>query len=168
MLHIRPEIGADHSLFAFIKLLIRPAPTPAFLDRLLPVYLVTAALAGTALFFLRIVRLPALNQILCLTVASILLPPTSFEYTLLHLFLPLALFVLLAVDASREGHISRVLKIVLGCFGILLSFIPELIHHGMSYGGQVKCLVLLVLFVLALWRPFELSEQLLRPKEMQA
>ncbi len=158
MLHIRPEIGADHSLFALIKLLIRPVPTTARLDHLLPIYLATAALAGTALFFSRIIRLPLLNQILCLTVASILLPPTSFEYTLLHLLLPFALFVLLAIDASRTGEISMVLKVVLGCFGILLAFIPELIHHGLSFGGQVKCLVLLVLFAIALWRPFDLVE----------
>ena len=162
MLHLRPEIGADHSLFAVFKRVVHPLPPPAELGHILSLYLAVAAIGGLALFVLRIRKLPVLNQVLCLMVASILFPPTSFEYTLLHLLDPFAMYVLLILSYQREGRRAPGQKFLLPCFAVLFGFIPELIRHGVSFGGQVKGLLLLALFLYALWRPLGSLDELAR------
>ncbi len=160
MLHVRPEIGADHSLFAVFKLALPTLPPPRDLGKILSIYLAVAAIGGLVLFVFRIRKLPVLNQVLCLVIASILFPPTSFEYTLLHLFDPFAMYVLLIVTYRREGRRVPGLKFLLPCFAVLLGFIPELIRHHVSFGGQVKSVLLLALFVYALFQPLaSLSEE---------
>src|ERR1035437_10130218 len=75
--------NVDHSLFGMYKQFahlfgysnIRSAHQ-------LSVYTAIVAIAGIALYFLRIRRLPLLNQLLSLCIASILLPPMSHDYTL--------------------------------------------------------------------------------------
>ena len=151
MLHRRPEIGADHSLFALFKTVVDPLP-PA---HLLSVYLAVAAVSGVVLYFVRIRRLPVWNQILCLTLASILLPPTSFEYTLLHLFVPFAMYTLLLVGYERVGRAAPHVYFVLACFFLLFGFLAEIIFNDIIYAGQVKSVVLLALFGFALAVPIE-------------
>lgn len=157
MLRIRREIGFDHSLFAVIKLLLQPLPPLPIVGKILSLYLSIAAIGGLLLFFLRIRFLPLLNQIVCLTIALVFLPPVSFEYTLLHLFVPLALLVLLTVESCRLGQTVPGLKFALGCFVVLLAFIPEIIYRGHSYGGQIKAVFLLILFAIALRYPLALT-----------
>lgn len=163
MLRVRPEIGADHSLFALLKLCLHPLPTPSGVGKLLSVYLGVTAFCGLLLFFARIRTLPVINQILCLSIASVLLPPTSFEYTLLHLLFPLAMLVLLIVESVRRRVDVPGLKLSLGCFAVLLAFLPEIIYRGHSYGGQIKCITLLVLFVIALRHPFTFTADIEAP-----
>ena len=153
MLHRRPEIGADHSLFALFKRVWHPLPPPGELGHILSLYLAVAAIGGLALFVFRIRKLSVLNQVLCLMIASILFPPTSFEYTLLHLFDPFAMYVLLMVSYQRQSRKAPGLNVLLPCFAVLFGFIPELIRHRVSFGGQIKSLFLVALFVYALWRP---------------
>ncbi len=98
MLHLRPERGFDHSLFGLFKNLAPHLPAPPALARILSAYLLIAATAGIALYALRIRKLPVINQLLALTIASILLPPTSFDYTLIHLYAPWTLLVLYTLE----------------------------------------------------------------------
>lgn len=95
------DICFDHSLFALIKNigLLRGRPIDSqHLAFLLASYLPCAALAGFAVWLLRIRRLPIINQVLCLTIATILLPPVSYDYTLLHLYAPWAMLVLFTFE----------------------------------------------------------------------
>ena len=156
MLHFRSwDIGWDHSLFALYKRLTPHLPPPETLSPWLTAYLVAAALAGTALYFLRIRHLPVINQVLCLCVASILLPPVSVEYTLMHLYVPWALMVFLVLDGARAGNppIPGV-SAAFVCFAILMSPLSEFIHHAIHYQGQIKCVVLVILMIIALRYPF--------------
>lgn len=158
MLHLRPERGFDHSLFGLYKQLAPTLPAPAALAPVLNRYLLVSAVLGVALYFLRIRKLPVINQLLCLTIASILLPPTSFDYTLIHLYAPWVLLVLYTLDhAGRLAPrpVPRALLPVLLCLAVLFAPLTELIYRGETLGGPIRCCVLILLFAMALSCPFE-------------
>ncbi|MCU1251994.1 MAG: hypothetical protein JWQ49_5023 [Edaphobacter sp.] len=140
-------IGFDHSLFALLKLNLRNIPLPALLHG----YMLTLAVVMLALYFVRIRKLPVANQLLILTIASILLPPTSSDYTLLQLYAPFILLVFVAIDA-RERIAGLAPCLVL----LALLFTPTnfYFYSGHGAGGQIKCLLLLGLMTIALIYPF--------------
>ena len=149
------ETGFDHSIFGLIKRLdfhhrqyVYPTAS------LLSLYLPAAATLGVVLYFAVIRKLPLLNQILVLTVASILLPPTSHDYTLLHLYTPWALLLLFSLRTPEGRQKIRGLLPVFLCFAILLAPETEFIHDDRVLGGQLKCLTLITLFGLGLLCPF--------------
>jgi hypothetical protein len=92
------EIAFDHCLFSPFKYLaytqhVSPAPWRT------TYYLCAATLA--LLLFLRIRTLPFLNRLVFLVAAMVCLPPVSFTYTLVHLYLPM-LLLLGALAASTK------------------------------------------------------------------
>ena len=158
MLHLRPERGFDHSLFGLFKQLMPRLPQPPRLGVILSAYLLVAACAGTLLYVVRIRKLPITNQLLCLSIASILLPPTSFDYTLIHLYAPWVLLVLYAVHQHRsqgDRSVSPALLPALLCFAVLFAPLTEFIANGETIAGPIRALVLVQLFVLALTCPFD-------------
>ena len=161
MLHLKPlESGFDHSLFCLIKRLFPTLPQPETLAHILIAYMLTVAIGGTILFFVRIWKLPAVNQILCLSIAAILLPPTSYEYTLLHLYAPFVLlaFVALEQDAKDSStSLSRGLPLAFGLLAFVLSIQSEFIFHSNRFAGQLQSVALVALWAVALAYPFELG-----------
>lgn len=151
------EVGFDHSLFAVSKAALilgkffthaTHPPGPELLSRLLSIYLPLAAVTGTGLYFWKIQRLPVINQVICLTVAAVLLPPLSYDYTLIHLYAPWAALVLFAVE--RQDTFTPGLAAALSCFAILFAPVSEVIIHRHSSGGQVKAFALVALMIVAL------------------
>ena len=152
------QLGFDHSLFALLKrgvLLLGRAPGPIMVGRALSLYLPGLAILGIVLYFVSIRRLPAVNQVICFTVATILLPPVSFDYTLLHLYAPWALLVVLALEV-RGAHV-RGLSAAFVCCAILFAPESEFIVNHQRFGGQLKALALLALMGVALRSPFASS-----------
>jgi hypothetical protein len=161
LLHFHPEeMGFDHSIFGAIKQLTPGMRSPQTLARMLSIYTPTAALLGLVLYFTRIRKLPMLNQILCLTVASIVFPFLSHDYTLIHLYLPWGLAIIACLQAARERRYLPGMTAVFVCFAILMSPQTEFIRAGQSYGGQIKACVLVVLLGLALHFPFTTESDL--------
>ena len=155
---IRPvEIGFDHSLFALLKLISTTLFNVQDPQARLGLYLATVALVGIILFFLRIRYLPLTNQVLCLSVAAILLPPVSYDYTLLHLYPGLVLLISYALYRDRVSpqETSKALWAALLLLAFLLSPESELIWHGIRYAGQLKALSLVALAFVSLRWPFE-------------
>lgn len=144
------ETGLDHSAFGFIKVAASRHFHGYMPGSLLSAYLLTAACLGILLYFLVIRKLPLLNQILSLCILSILLPPTSHDYTLLHLYVPFGLLVVYMFQLRQQGQRGDGLTAAFLCFGILLSAESELIWHGLGRSGQLKALTLTVLLVIAL------------------
>lgn len=143
-----PEsMGYDHSLFGLLKVCVRPFGCP--LEPLLGVYLVTLAAIMLFLYFARVRRLPFSNQLLFLTTASILLPPTSFDYTLLLLYAPFVVLVFVAIDQASSELVP-----IFALFALLLTPTNFLFWHGVSGTGQIKATLLVVLLFLAAKRPF--------------
>ncbi len=153
----RMENGVDHSLFALVKgtrILFFHVPEEHVFSRSLAIYLVLTAVGGTALYFARIRRLPIVNQVLLLSIASIYLTPFSGDGTLLHLYSPLAMLTFLAIRSEREGVRVAGLNVAFGCLGLLFAAETFLAYHLQRFEGQFKCVVLTVLFVTALRYPF--------------
>ena len=147
-------IGDDHSLFEAIKIVLRLVPLVK-VSVALKLYLAIVATAGIVLYFTRIQKLPLINQVLCLTLAAIFLPPSSYDYTLLHLFLPWSLLVVVALERRKEsipGLTAAFLSIA-----YLMASEMELIRHGYGLSGASKALVFLALFYVALRYPFASS-----------
>lgn len=146
-----PQMGFDHSLFGLFKSLFHHFLSPSSLSHVLTAYLLCAAAGGVVLYLARIRRLPFVNQVLCLSVASVALPPTSFDYTLLHMYAPWLLLLFLSLH--QKSTENRPLTVaLLGC-AILFSPQTEVIFREGSRGGQIKAVTLIVLFVLALRYP---------------
>ncbi len=160
MLAIRPnEIGFDHSAFALIKLIWKAAGHIFGQHRttnVLQAYLLVSAVGGIGLFFGKIRHLPLVSQVMCLSIASILLPPVSFDYTLMHLFAPLALLVLASIDAKKAGIAIPGENLAFCCFAILMAPLSEFIFAGERFGGQIKAVTLIALMLIALRYPFQL------------
>ena len=141
-------------------------PPPEQLAHTLSIYLAIATCITLAVFFLRIRKLPIINQVLFITVACITLPPLSSDYTLLHLYTPWIMVVLFAIDAwISEGITPRGLWPVTICMAILLSSQTEFILHGERLNGQIKCFTLLLLGAVAAIVPLQRSRL---AAEMQA
>jgi hypothetical protein len=150
---IRFQTGYDHSLFALIKVAHLYVTNKAVV-RIETVhrFVLFSAVAGTALFFARIRHLPLANQVICLCIASIALPPVSYDYTLLNLYVPWAILVCFAVETQNVRVQGLTAAFV--CFGIATSIETEVIYEGHSLGGQIKAIALCVLMGIALRYPF--------------
>jgi hypothetical protein len=152
------EVGFDHSLFALIKMLWRHLPGPAVMSRVLTTYMAVTAIGGTVLFFWKIRLLPLVNQLICLTVASVLLPPSSSDYTLIHLYAPWAAMVFVAFYAARAGRKVPGLASAFVCFAILLSTESEFFFRSERAEGMIKAVTLMALWWIAMRHPFVLAE----------
>jgi len=151
-----PQIQFDHSAFGFLKRIVYRHISAHHFSVLLTAYSAAAAVLMLLLFFGWIRKLPVINQVLCLCVATVLLPPTSFDYTLMGLYLPWALLVVLAVR-DKKGERTPGLVPAMVCFAIL--FVPEteMIYHRIAVGGQIKALTLVTLLYIGLRYRFPLA-----------
>lgn len=153
-------VGPDHSLFGLMRQVTGGAivRVPFALN----VYLVTAGAAATALFLGRVRRLPLTNQVLFLVCAAILLPPTSFDYTLLLLLIPWAMVVLRCLEAAQNDEPWRAFTLPMLLFGVALAPLTFLhTYRGIQvyYEGPVRCVALIGLVVLAVRYPFAAAEE---------
>ena len=154
---LNPYIAFDHSGFGLLKKLVFRHISSHHLSVLLTVYSATAFVLMLLLFVGWIRKLPVVNQVLCLCAATVLLPPTSYDYTLMSLYLPWAALVLFAVQQAKTGRDSPGLAPAMVCFAIL--FVPEteIIYHYSSVAGQIKALTLVALFFIGLRYRFPLT-----------
>ena len=121
----------------------------------LTVYLVIVSICGVCLYFLKIRKLPIIaNQVLCLSVASILLPPLSFDYTLIHLYIAWGMLALFAQKQWMKERETVGLTSAFICLAILMSPESELILNGIRFGGQIKAVTLGGLMYIGLRYPF--------------
>ena len=153
---IHAALGWDHSAFALLKI-------PVFwlggsISHLLQVYMLIAALTGLLCYVLRVWKLPVFNQITALSIFCILLPPVSFEYTLMQMFPAFGVFCCMAVRQQDDKYIAKRLDVVGVCFGLLFSLLGFAIIHGHLVEGQLKSFVLIFLLVYVLRFPFYDSE----------
>ena len=164
MAKVRPvEVGFDHSLFALVKLCLRLITGLSDQQGSLSIYLATVALGGCALYLARIRKLPLTNQVLCLIIAAIVLPPLSYDYTLIHLYAGFGLLALFAVHTARANEPSAVqnrrprgLLLAALLLAFVLSPESEFFFHGARFSGQLKCLALLALGYVSLRYPFRI------------
>jgi low temperature requirement protein LtrA len=160
---VRPdETGVDHSLLAFGKVIndaVSGSNGTEALQRMVKVYLPLTAICGLLLYFLKIRRLPWINQLLALTIIAIYFTPFSGDGTLIHLYYPFVACCFLAIDAWRRQVKVPGLRAIFWCFAYLLSTESFFVFYGQRYEGQAKCFVLGILLVCALMYPLMLTEE---------
>jgi hypothetical protein len=146
------EVVFDHCLFSPLKYLaytqhISPAPWRT-------TYYVCAATIAL-LLFLRVRTLPFLNRTLFLVTAMVCLPPVSFTYTLVHLYLP-TLLLLGALTITTPSPPPTALG-ALGLLLFLLLPLPALNTLTPLPTGPIQSLALLTLLILCALTPWQAS-----------
>ncbi len=166
ILCVRPDqIGFEHSLFSCIKQVLHLAlHSSARTDALLPtaclIYGAVVAVAFAALYWLRIRRLPLLNQFTALSACSVVLPFTSYDYTLVHLYAPFVAFLILLttdVAAGRTRLTVREAVAFLIPYTLIFAPLSWMLAHSSGMGGQVKALALVALLRAAVTIPLPSS-----------
>jgi hypothetical protein len=161
----RPEVGFEHSLFSCVKQTIHilfstTERINAVLPRVYFAYAAVAALGFIGLYLLRIRKMPLLNQVFALTALSVTLPFVSYDYTLVHMFVPCALFLLFLVRDAATGAAPiterHALAFLLPC-AVLFTPQSYLLIQGIGFGGQVKTAALVALTAAAVLIPLKSS-----------
>ena len=138
----RSEAVFDHSLFSPVK--IAYLGTHDSPQQWTTIYFAVAGLLALAVFWFRVRDLPLLNRLVFLSAAMILLPPVSYEYTVVHLYLPLLLMLLAAAAPLRRSVVAdRSLLLTIGC--TLGAMLPLGLLQGGNflYAGVVQLIALL-------------------------
>jgi hypothetical protein len=143
------DLGYDHSFLGLVKFVTLPWQPD--LTPLIRPYTWLVAATCLALYFGRIWKLPLANQILILSVLSISIPPVSYDYTLLSLYVPLAILCVLALRLPDDQQ--RILILYFLLFAVILTPQSYIIFHGARFGAQLRALCLLALLILALRKP---------------
>ncbi len=147
------EIGFDHSLFAIAKqvcfrILHDVERVNAILPRIYLGYGLFAAALFVVLYLRFIRRLPLLNQVLALSALSVLLPYVSYDYTLVHLYAPFAMLLLVLATDGATGRLKlsgfQTLLLLLP-FAVIFTPQSYLVISVVGYGAQVKALALSIL-----------------------
>jgi hypothetical protein len=152
----------SHSLFNLVKLGvflaaklrgISPVTTQAAMSTALQLYVPIVAI-GALLLYLRIRRLPPLNQVIALTVCAVLLPPFSLDYTLVELLVPFGLLCIFCVEAWHKHEQPTGLALSFTCFAILFST-GAFFELNYRFAAQARTVALIVLLATVLRHRFE-------------
>lgn len=150
--HLHPLVIHDHADW-----LVRAAAERSVLNITFSIYVIVAASFGLVAYFAWIRRLPLLNQVLALTVCSLVLPPLSADYTLLHLLFPFALLCLYAADRWHKKIDAPGLKACFLCFAPIFSF-QTYITWRYRYSCEFRTIALAALLILILRHRFPWDE----------
>jgi len=143
------EIDFDHSLFSPIKYwsYVQHQSLHTWLT---PYYLCAGTFAG--LLYLRVRTLPFLNRVIFLVAAMVSLPPVSYSYTLIHLYLPVVLFVA-AFLQTRNAPATA--KLALATMLFMLLPLVTLSAWQDIPAGPIQSFGLLLLLPLAALSPWK-------------
>ncbi len=150
------ELAANHSAFGLAKVAAAVVGLP--LTKLTLPYYALGAVVFAVVFFGRLRKLPVANQLLGVTVFMLMFPPVSYPYTLMHLYAPWAVLLLLEADAERAGEAVPGLKAALAVFLPLFgSFTLFTFPRLLLFGGLVQAALLVVMFAASACFPFGLD-----------
>ncbi len=139
--------GYDHSAWALLKLGLRHHPQ--LILHGVTVYTLLAGLLALGLYAWQFWTAPPFNQALALCSFMVLLPATSFDYTLQAMYIPFAALCLLTVRAQGLGSSLPGGRALFFAFGLLFGPLVFIRSVEETVAGQVKALVLLGMLLLA-------------------
>lgn len=147
------ELPFDHSLLAPVKIaLFALARRTGTLSYLTKPYMLIVATAATLVFFLKVQQLPVVNRALFLFAAMVALPPISYDHTLVHLYAPWAMLVVVALRAGMDEAYHDLRGIFL-CFAVLFTSQNYIYYHWIHINGTVKAIALVALMAASVLRP---------------
>ena len=148
------ELPLDHSLLAPVKILgYVLAHRTGTLSYLTKPYLLIAGTLALLAFFLRARHMPVTNQLIFLFAAMVALPPVSYDYTLVHLYAPWAMLVIVALRAGSAGVTIPGFRTYFLCFAVLFTSQRFIYYHWIHPNGTFKAIALVMLMVTALRYP---------------
>jgi hypothetical protein len=161
------DAGFDHSLFQGIKhgiwvaeafqkhatgpLPIRTLPANRIALR---VYSIVIPLAALLLYWFRLRRLPLLNQFIAYIVLCVLLPYVSGDYTLVHVYIAWAAFLLFLLDDVAKGRVripAEAIRVILFSCAVIFVPLSYIAITGsvstFALGPQVKTIFLILILL---------------------
>lgn len=151
------EFAANHSAFVPVRFIASIAGAAG--GKLTNPYYLCGGLVFIVLFFLKVRKMPVTNQVLVVTAFMVMLPPISYFYTLVHLYVPFLMLVFLAIRAERAGiRISGLGCTILLFVPIFASFTIFTFPSALLFGGLIQALVLVSLLISAIQFPFGIEE----------
>lgn len=148
------ELAANHSAFGLVKFVATIVGVST--ARLTLPYYAAGAVVFALAYFGRLRKMPLANQVLGVTLFMVMLPPVSYFYTLVHLYAPLVLLVLVVLRGERT------VEVVPGVRGTLMLFLPVFASFTLVtfpkvflFGGLLQAAVLAMLFAASLMFRFE-------------
>jgi hypothetical protein len=155
--HLR-ELTIDHSILGAMKeLLLLDTSHIGGWQHLSTIYQAIVIIGGPILYFVRIRKLPALNQMCLFLTAIVLLPPVSYDYTLIHIYLVMGIIVTAYLSAMQRGEQPQSAKAFAVIFALLTSSEGWAQHSLLRVNGVIKCAALLALCWLLLRIPLTLG-----------
>ena len=155
----REELNLDHSMLGALKeiLSLNMFHLGEDWSRMSRVYQFAVFLGAPILFFGWIRRLPLLNELCLLLVAVVLLPPVSYDYTLVHIYLVMGIVLGAYFYAIRRGRAFPGAMVYFAAFALLTT--PQTWIHlrGLRPNGVIKCLALIVIAVLLMRFPLSVG-----------
>jgi hypothetical protein len=153
------EVAVDHSLFSFLKQVIRAlAGWPRqeeltfLIHRVYPYYVGFAVLL-TAFSIFRLRKMPGLNWLFAVSVLMILVSPVNNDYTLIAIYIPWAI-LLLNLARSEPGIPRFAASWIMVCCAVLFTSQYYLVFGEVAAcGAQVKTVALAGILILSLVYP---------------
>jgi hypothetical protein len=150
------ELAANHSAFEWVKVAARVEGWAV----VMPAYYAAGLTLFAAAWFARLRYLSRANRLLAVTVFMLLLPPVSYFHALVHLYAPLVVLLLAAIDAQRQGKQVRALGVTHDLILVTMSsFTLMTFPRFCLFGGLIQGLALAGLFGCAILAPFESSRR---------
>ena len=151
------ELVANHSTIEIAKLVALIAGYP--LKKLSLLYYAAGAVVFAAVFFGKLWRMPAANQVLAVSAFMAMFPAISYYHALVHMYAALVLLGWVAVRAQRAGVEVQGLRTTMLLFVPLFVAFPVLTYPTvLLFCRLVQAAVLVLLFFCALQYRFEVPE----------
>lgn len=152
----RSELNQDHSILGAIKevLSLNILHLGHNWPHLSISYEVVVLLAAPFFYVRHVRRLPLLNQLCLLIIALQLLPPVSYDYTLIHSYLVMGIVVAAYLSALQQGKSFPHARTLFTAFAVLATSQTWIELRGLRVNGIMKCaclsLIALLLFKIPL------------------
>ena len=156
----RIELNHDHSLLGALKEIfsLHMMHIGTHLKWLSQGYEAAVFIVFPILYFVWIRKLPALNQLCLDLIAIVLLPPVSYDYTLVHLYLVIGIVCVSYLQSlvGRRNVLPHASSFFVA-FAMLCSSVAWLRVRGLQFNGLFKTVSLVTIAVLLLRQPLTLD-----------
>ncbi|WP_182275990.1 glycosyltransferase 87 family protein [Granulicella sp. 5B5] len=151
----RSELNQDHTILGAIKevLSLNMLHLGQNWPHLGMAYEATVLIVAPVIYLRWMRRLPLLNQLCLLLIALELLPPVSYDYTLIHSYLVVGIVTAAYLAAIQRGEVFPQAKTFFAAFAVLATSQTWIELRGMRVNGILKCAALLLICLLLLKIP---------------
>lgn len=151
-------VATNHSLFTLVKFAAAVIAVP--FGKLTLLYYLCGGSLFVLLYVGRLRRMPWVNQLLAVSLIMVMLPTVSYFHTLVHLYAPWMVLVLLSVRAERAGvRIPGLSGTILLSVPLFISFTLYTFRSVFLFAGLIQAILLCFLMLCALEYPFALPER---------